>query len=105
MWHLVDELEGFVVLQYNLLLVLLLVFFPLLIRLPLINLELFPLGMFAQSQQELSFFLKELEQFNVMIFHIKQWCSLYCLCALVDKFDQGIDGFACLDGDVLVLLE
>lgn len=103
--HLIDELERFVVLQDDLLLVLLLVLFPLLIRLPLINLELLALGMFAQPQQELGLFLEEFEQFNVMVFHVKQWCSLDCLSALVDKFDQGIDGFACLDGHVLVLLQ
>ena len=105
MWDLVDELERLVVLEDDFFLLLLLVLLPLFIRLPLVYLELLPLGVLAQLQQKLRLLLQKLEQLYVVVADVQRRSSRDRLLPLVDLLYQRVDRLACLDRYVLVLFQ
>lgn len=109
MGHLVDEFEGFAVLEHDLFLLVLLLLvllpFPLFISLPLVDLKLLTFRVLTQLQQKLSLLLQELKQLDVMALDIQRRGIGSRQLSLIDLLDQGIDGLTGLNGDILVLFK
>ena len=64
--------------------------------------------MVTKLQKELSLVLKELEKLDIMMFDV-EWNGSCCgsrswRVFLIDLFDQNINGFAGLDGNILIIL-
>jgi len=107
--HLVDEFEGFAVLEHDLFLLVLFLLvllpFPFFISLPLVDLKLLTFRVLTQLQQKLSLLLQELKQLDVMALDIQRRGIGSRQLSLIDLLDQGIDGLTGLNGDILVLFK
>lgn len=109
MWNLVDEFQGFAILEHHFLLIFLLVllFLPvaLFVILPPIHLEVRILHILRQPQQKLGLFLEKFKELEVVLLGVKGSGVGSGLLALVDLLDQGIYSLAGLDSHILVLLD
>lgn len=106
MRNLVDKLERLAIFENDFLLVSVLVPFLIFffIVLSFVDLVVWILHVFTKFQQELCFVFEELEKFEVVLFCIEGDCGGSSLSSFVYLFDEGIYGFASLDGHIFIFL-
>ena len=107
MGNLIDELQRFRVLEDDFFFftfpVLPLISF--LVVLPTIDLELRIFHVLTQLDEKLGLIFEELEEFEIVSLSFEDSSVGRCLLSLVDLFDEGIYGLACLYGHIFILIE